>query len=98
LDAATRRTRIVNANDGGVEYSDDGGVTWHKTLNGYNTTQFYGADKHPTADRFIGGMQDNGTWVSHGSDAGPNARWTEFLGGDGFSAVWHSEDPNRMMA
>jgi hypothetical protein len=28
-------------------YSDDGGTTWLNTLNGYNTTQFYGVDKKP---------------------------------------------------
>ncbi|MFA7227740.1 MAG: hypothetical protein WC061_01795, partial [Melioribacteraceae bacterium] len=62
---------IVNGNDGGVSYSPDGGLHWFgNSVNntagngGYNTTQFYGADKKPGFNEYIGGMQDNGTWQS----------------------------------
>src|SRR5690606_33504366 len=61
--------RIVNGNDGGVAWSDDGGNVWFETVqfvSGYNTTQFYGADKRAGANEFVGGMQDNGTWRSPG--------------------------------
>ena len=33
---------------------------------GFNTTQFYAADKMPGEDRYIGGMQDQGTYLSPG--------------------------------
>ena len=87
---------LVDGNDGGVEVSRDGGSTWSKTLNGYNTTQFYGADKMRGASRYIGGMQDNGTWLS-ASDPGPLSPWFEQLGGDGFDVSWHYQDGNKIV-
>lgn len=90
--------RIVNGNDGGVAWSDDGGTIWFEATqfaSGYNTTQFYGADKRPGAPEFIGGMQDNGTWRSPGGiNAAPGTSWLPQLGGDGFTVAWHGEDPN----
>lgn len=86
--------RIIVANDGGVSYSDNGGSAWTHTLNGYNSTQFYGVDKHPTEDRYVGGLQDNGSWISPKSpDA--SVAWKEAYGGDGFDAVWHAKDPSK---
>ena len=52
-------SRIVVANDGGLAFSDDNGVTWKNPTIGYNTTQFYGVDKHPYENRYIGGLQDS---------------------------------------
>jgi photosystem II stability/assembly factor-like uncharacterized protein len=93
--------RLLNANDGGVAHSDDGGQTWTETVDwagGYNTTQFYGADKRPGADEYIGGMQDNGTWRSPaGVDAEATTRWLRQVGGDGFMTAWHAEDPRKIM-
>lgn len=89
--------RIVVANDGGVGYSDNGGVTWTNPANGYNTTQFYGVDKHPNSDRYIGGMQDNGSWVS-GIDPTSSANWIEATGGDGFDVVWNSFRPDTVIS
>ena len=96
INPATQSFRLVNGNDGGVEYSDDGGITWHKTLNGYNTTQFYGVDKKHGSSEYIGGMQDNGTWRS---TANPNmlSPWLNQLGGDGFDVSWHYTDPNKII-
>jgi photosystem II stability/assembly factor-like uncharacterized protein len=89
-------TRIIVANDGGVGYSDDLGDTWTNPTNGYNTTQFYGVDKHPTSNRYTGGLQDNGSWLS---PENPNnlSKWEETTGGDGFDGVWHAIDPNRII-
>ncbi|RMH73749.1 MAG: T9SS C-terminal target domain-containing protein [Gemmatimonadetes bacterium] len=87
--------RILNGNDGGVFYSDDGGLTWENTLNGYNTTQFYGVDKKPGADEYIGGMQDNGTWQSPpGVSADSTTSWLYRIGGDGYETAWHYENPD----
>ncbi len=87
--------RIVNCNDGGVFISDDGGVNWDERVSGYVTTQFYGISKHPTKDIYLGGTQDNGTWVSV-QNPGNNSDWTNLWGGDGFETVWHATDPNKM--
>lgn len=87
--------RLLNTNDGGVAYSDDGGATWQQTSNGYNTSQFYGADKQPGDDEYIGGMQDNGTWRSpDGVSATASTDWIEQVGGDGFEVAWHAENPD----
>ena len=87
--------RIVCPNDGGVAYSPDGGVTWVQK-NGMVTTQFYGVDKKPGEDVYIGGMQDNGTWLSQ-NDPGAGSGWAHVIGGDGFEVVWNHNDPNLIM-
>jgi photosystem II stability/assembly factor-like uncharacterized protein len=97
IDQTTNRFRIVNGNDGGVYYSDDGGTTWMNTLNGYNTTQFYGADKKPGAHVYIGGTQDNGTWLSP-ENPQANSEWAEVVGGDGFEVSWHYVQLNKILA
>ncbi|MCU0611821.1 MAG: T9SS type A sorting domain-containing protein [Candidatus Eisenbacteria bacterium] len=98
IDEATGSFRIINGNDGGVYYSDDGGTTWLNTLNGYNTTQFYGVDKKHGADEYIGGMQDNGTWQSPvGVDASAASDWLYRIGGDGYETSWHYEDPSKIL-
>ncbi|MFA8344308.1 MAG: WD40/YVTN/BNR-like repeat-containing protein, partial [Rhodothermaceae bacterium] len=62
--------RFIDGNDGGVAYSDDKGANWIQPTNGFNSTQFYGADKHPTKDEYVGGTQDNGSFKSTiGEDA-----------------------------
>ncbi len=80
--------RLVNGNDGGVSFSDDKGATFLQPKNGYNTTQFYGVDKMNGADRYIGGTQDNGTYISPENPDNLSA-WDEAPSGDGFEAVWH---------
>lgn len=98
VDQATQSFRLVNANDGGVSFSDDAGETFTQPTNGYNTTQFYGVDKKNGANEFIGGMQDNSTWRSPaGEDASASSRWTFQLGGDGFETVWHYTEPNKLL-
>lgn len=93
---ATQSFRLVNANDGGVAFSDDGGQTFDQPIDGKNTTQFYGVDKRNGADRYIGGTQDNGTWVSP-SNPDRTSSWVDAPSGDGFEAVWHYGDPNKLL-
>ena len=86
-------TRLVNTNDGGVFSSDNSGATWTARngagVGGLNTTQYYGADKQPGAMVFIGGAQDNGSWLSPGSPSAASA-WSRVAGGDGFDAVYNT--------
>ena len=99
MDEEAETFRIINGNDGGVYYSDDEGITWENTLNGYNTTQFYGVDKKPGMDEYIGGMQDNGTWQSPPREvADASSEWLFRIGGDGYEASWHYEDPLKIVA
>ncbi len=95
-DPATQSFRLINANDGGISKSDDGGTTFSQIKSGFVTTQFYGVDKMNGADRYIGGTQDNGSWVS---PVNPSATtgWVDAPSGDGFEAVWHYGDANKML-
>lgn len=99
IDEATNKFWILNGNDGGVAVSEDGGATWREALSGgFNTTQFYGVDKKPGGNEYIGGTQDNGTWISpKGSSASWNSAYTRSIGGDGFDVAWHHTDPNKII-
>ncbi|MEM9722564.1 MAG: T9SS type A sorting domain-containing protein, partial [Bacteroidota bacterium] len=99
--------QLLLGNDGGVyvsEESSDPGIeegSWTMAGNTYNTAQFYSADKRPGRSQYLGGTQDNGTWIFAGelvddSAAAANATSLYFpvLGGDGFEAVWNKENAN----
>lgn len=101
-DEANQTYRILLSNDGGPfisSASSNPGVSegdWAMVGNTYNTSQFYGADKKPGEDVYIGGMQDNGTWISpEQPDAASNYAFK--IGGDGFEVLWHSLDPNKVI-
>ncbi len=96
IDESTNSYKVVNGNDGGIYRSFDSGRTWDKASGGYNTTQFYGVDKKPDVPVYIGGTQDNGTWISF-ANPNPTSGWTHRIGGDGFDAEWHDEDPNLVL-
>lgn len=66
--------------------------TW-TTIDGYNVSTFYGVDKMNGADRYIGGTQDNGSWISP-EDPDAASRWSHAPSGDGFEAAWNYNDPN----
>ena len=107
---ATEDYLFLNANDGGIAFSEDqgetftqsgetfaqlidGGNTTNTPLRGLNTTQFYGADKMNGGDRYVGGTQDNGSWVSP-MDADVESTWLQAPSGDGFEAAWHYTEPD----
>ena len=102
IDSTTESFYILNANDGGVAFSKDNGQTFVQTgasfdigldniLTGLNTAQFYGVDKMNGASRYVGGTQDNGSWVS-GIDPDNSSEWVSAPSGDGFEAAWHYQD------
>jgi len=75
---------IVDGNDGGVYYSNNGGTAWTKSYN-LPITQFYAAtidENNP--ERTYGGTQDNGTLRTM---TGNLNDWTRILGGDGFYCI-----------
>ncbi len=91
---------MVVGNDGGAAFSTDAGENWKETddMTGYNTAQFYGCDKCPGKIAFVGGTQDNGTYVSSiDEEAGPETGYEETIGGDGFEASWHFTDPKKII-
>lgn len=102
---ALQQFRLLIGNDGGLAYSDDGGIMFKQTgqgfnvpgaLKGYNTSQFYGLDKMNGGDRYIGGTQDNGSYFSaENPDAA--SEWAHAPSGDGFEAVWHYRDPDKIL-
>ncbi|MEZ4940362.1 MAG: hypothetical protein R3D58_05810 [Saprospiraceae bacterium] len=82
---------MIDGNDGGLNITRDGGVTWRYAEN-IPVGQFY----HINVDNEIpyniyGGLQDNGSWVGPSSiwrSGGiRNADWQEVLFGDGFDVV-----------
>ncbi len=91
---------FLNSNDGGIYISDKSTEPGTELFSiffkgfGLNTTQFYTADKAPGENRFIGGSQDNGTWISNTADPGPNSDYTLYFGGDGLETVWNNKNPN----
>jgi len=98
INEGTEEFRILDANDGGVAISTDGGVLFTQLPRNFITTQFYGVAKKPYRNEYIGGMQDNGTWQSPiNVDASLDTAFNFRIGGDGFETVWHHDDSNRIM-
>ncbi|NOT37349.1 MAG: hypothetical protein HOP11_08230 [Saprospiraceae bacterium] len=82
---------VIDGNDGGLNFSYDGGETWQFAQN-LPIGQFY----HLNVDndfpyKVYGGMQDNGSWVGFGftlSFGGiRNSDWQEVYFGDGFDVA-----------
>lgn len=73
---------VLFGNDGGVQYSPDGGINIIQKSYNYNVTQYYACAINPTAasNQFMAGAQDNGTQQYNG----PGINNTiEVTGGDG---------------
>ncbi|MEQ9425201.1 MAG: T9SS type A sorting domain-containing protein [Cyclobacteriaceae bacterium] len=101
---ANQTFKWIATNDGGVYVSNSGtnpgepDNDWTYAGFGLNTTQFYGADKAPGQNRYIGGMQDNSTFfVGAGDEASASTHWKFAFGGDGAEALWNNRDPNQMI-
>ncbi|MBK6263466.1 T9SS type A sorting domain-containing protein [Marivirga sp. S37H4] len=88
---------IINGNDGGFSLSMNNGETMDQITDGYVTSQFYGADKKPGEDKYIGGTQDNGTWVSTGTSVDETNAYNFVIGGDGFEVLWHATDTEKVL-
>ncbi|MFT6807126.1 MAG: photosystem II stability/assembly factor-like uncharacterized protein [Saprospiraceae bacterium] len=97
--------RLLVSNDGGIYLTDkslDPGFeegSFNYVGFGYNTTQFYGADKAPNEDLYIGGMQDNSTWFTPAGvgEVTEKTSYSFAFGGDGFEALWNNRDAKQLI-
>lgn len=90
-----RPDTLFSAHDGGlsVTYAATNGSRWTSLNNGYLTTQFYSLaiPRRAGSSTILGGMQDNGSWMSNGTAF--DDPWREVLTGDGgFAAFTNSTD------
>ncbi|HEY3250564.1 MAG TPA: T9SS type A sorting domain-containing protein, partial [Ignavibacteria bacterium] len=78
--APSNTNLIVVGNDGGIDYSTNGGTSWLAS-NTLPITQFYAGDiDNNNPNTILGGSQDNGT----NRTTGPVGSWQSIYGGDGF--------------
>ncbi|MEN8248085.1 MAG: hypothetical protein ABFS32_04080, partial [Bacteroidota bacterium] len=103
-EADNKYFQLLIANDGGVYKSLIGTIpgeadgSWSVASLSYNTSQFYAVDKAPGESRYIGGLQDNGSWMSPPGEEGSAYSFYRRAGsGDGFGCAWHHEDPQQML-
>ncbi|MEP2023343.1 MAG: T9SS type A sorting domain-containing protein [Reichenbachiella sp.] len=104
-DEENEEFQLILTNDGGLYKSNSGtdpgfnDGDWTFSGSGYNTTQFYAVDKMPGANRYIGGAQDNGTWMTpSGTEGSATADYGRANGGDGFGVAWHSQNPDMLLS
>jgi photosystem II stability/assembly factor-like uncharacterized protein len=83
---------IYVGNDGGLYRTTEGSAWepyWDSLNNGFVNGQFYTIAIDPAtpgSDLLMGGLQDNGTYITSSND--PTAPWEELYGGDGsFCAI-----------
>lgn len=86
---------LLSGNDGGINISTDGGVTWSDAVQ-LPATQFYeiGLD-YLNPHRLYGGTQDNNTIRTN---TGNLNDWDRILGGDGFYVNVDFTNPNIIYA
>lgn len=88
--------RVYDANDGGVDVSEDGGLNWTNRSNGMGCTMFYDLEvAQSNPDIYGGGAQDNGTLLTQSSQPGGFA---EISGGDGGWIVIDPGNPGYLFA
>lgn len=86
--------RIYDANDGGLDVSDDGGKKWRNCSNGLAVTMFYDLDVAPgNALYYGGGAQDNGTIITK---TGTPTSFIQIYEGDGGWIVFDPRNENHV--
>jgi len=86
-------SRVYIGCDGGIFYSNDGGVSWKDRNRNLSLKQFYAAAIHPAAGSpyLLAGAQDNGV---HQLKNDGLSYSTEVTGGDGMYVYINQQDPN----
>jgi photosystem II stability/assembly factor-like uncharacterized protein len=88
--------RVYDLNDGGLDVSNDGGVTWKNRSKGLAVTMYYDMDVAQSDGRhFGGGTQDNGTLETV---RGRSDDHREILDGDGGWMVYDPGDATHKYA
>lgn len=87
---------IIFGSDGGVFHTTDGTSAYpvfEQTNQDFSSLQLYTCDIAPTAgeDKYIGGLQDNGSLLYQGEDLGLSDM---ISGGDGAYAFFDKDEPN----
>jgi photosystem II stability/assembly factor-like uncharacterized protein len=86
--------RVYDANDGGVDVSEDGGMHWTNRSSGLSVTMFYDLDVAPSNGLYFGGgAQDNGTVVTK---TGTSTSFFQIYEGDGGWLVFDPHDENHL--
>jgi photosystem II stability/assembly factor-like uncharacterized protein len=86
--------RVYDANDGGLDVSEDGGYHWKNRSNGLSVTMFYDLDVAPSDGLFFGGgAQDNGTVIT---TTGAATSFFQIYEGDGGWIVFDPLDENHV--
>jgi photosystem II stability/assembly factor-like uncharacterized protein len=91
---------LVVTSDGGVFYTNQATLDappFQEKNHGYGSLQFYTCDIHPNAgtERYIGGLQDNGTLYYTGS---PLSIFSMIDGGDGSGCFIDANQPEYMIS
>jgi photosystem II stability/assembly factor-like uncharacterized protein len=87
---------VYDLNDGGMDFSSDGGATWENRSNGLATNMFYDLVVAQINGQVIaGGAQDNGTLIT--PDGQPDS-YFELTGGDGGWVVIDPTDVNHIFS
>lgn len=89
-------SNILFGCDGGVFYTESGNAetpVFQEKNKHFNTLQFYTGAIHPGAgeNKFIGGLQDNGSLLYQGTPLTINSMVS---GGDGATCFWDQDDPS----
>ncbi len=85
--------KLILASDGGIFYSDNGGIVIRDRNTGLRLKQFYSVAMHPAANSnyFLAGAQDNGTHALNSPGVGASV---EVTGGDGAFVGIDQDTPN----
>jgi len=87
---------VYDLNDGGMDFSTDGGSNWENRSNGLATNMFYDLEVAQTDSRMIaGGAQDNGTLATLDGQADT---YFELTGGDGGWVVIDPTDARHLFS
>lgn len=93
---AARPGWVYDVNDGGLDFSSDGGKTWENRSNGLATNMFYDLEVAQSDGRVVaGGAQDNGTLITEDGQADKYILWT---GGDGGWVVIDPQDASHIVS
>ncbi len=92
---------VINGNDGGVNISYDGGVSW-KNLENLPVVQFYNvALDNQKPFNVYGSIQDNHSWIgpsNHNPERNDPHDWKRTAGGEASFHAIDPDDPNTLYA